>query len=64
MNSKKWVKSIQTAGYNGARKVNGTFVLFGNILLKKDSEPLLYSRMAWDPARLSVVPTPIVIVAN
>ena len=32
---KNGVKSIQTAGYNGARKVNGTFVLFGNILLKK-----------------------------
>jgi hypothetical protein len=25
MNFKKWVKSIQTAGYNGARKVFATF---------------------------------------
>ena len=27
MNFKKWVKSIQTAGYNGARTVHITFLL-------------------------------------
>ena len=26
MNFKKWVKSIQTAGYNGARTVNRSYI--------------------------------------
>jgi hypothetical protein len=32
MNFKKWVKSIQTAGYNGARTV------YGNLRFKKNKK--------------------------
>jgi hypothetical protein len=40
MNFKKWVKSIQTAGYNGARTVHiSNFVNVLQILLHKSSNP-------------------------
>ena len=43
MNFKKWVKSIQTAGYNGARTVYET--QFGQIA----KIPLLYITLAYKP---------------
>ena len=39
MNFKKWVKSIQTAGYNGARTV--VYQLIYVFILDSSKEPLL-----------------------
>ena len=38
MNFKKWVKSIQTAAYNGARTVDGIGLIIFHLNLKIKSE--------------------------
>jgi hypothetical protein len=46
MNLKKWVKSIQTAGYNGARTVYKEKSQKVNILFKIMSDPNMYIYIA------------------
>ena len=52
MNFKKWVKSIQTAGYNGARLVNAIefFGLAQNIWNVIYSISQLFRQALWHPA--------------
>ena len=48
MNFKKWVKSIQTAGYNGARTVDEKKI----IIMEKNPMILLVSTAAFDNNKL------------